>query len=273
MQTWPHRARRRRHPLWTAVEDALVSEGRAAWRGRRGPTCGTHRIQHGIDGFKPTFDGFITARRHDEQIAGTRCSHISHSHGFSSITPELEIARFQELNRRCPADLLQPDRTAGIDVSAWAVPGGRAGRISKNHDRKLQALSLEYSHDPNALGTLFHNRRFVDFTALGVGFDALDECAERGSTSLEASSRVYQSLTVGERLLAVLPKSNASLRAHSLQEHSQRFGNRPAVASCVKLSEEIKRVGHLQSRRTESGTIGNAHWIETAKCQIPFIID
>jgi hypothetical protein len=53
------------------------------------------------------------------------------------------------------------------------------------------------------------------------------------------SGRINQPLTIGERLLTILPEGDASVCPDGLQKHRERLCNRPVVAPYVKPAQEI----------------------------------
>ena len=100
-------------------------------------------------------------------------------------------------------------------------------------------LAFVDGHHPNALGALLDDRRFIDFAAFCVSFDALDEGAKGRRTPLKSPSRIDQPLTIGERLFAILPKSDTSLSSDGLQKHRKRLRDRPTIAADMKSAQKI----------------------------------
>src|ERR1700727_2983893 len=112
-------------------------------------------------------------------------------------------------------------------MPAWRVSRGPASRVSENHHGEIQALCLVYSHDPHALNAFFNNRGLIGFSLLGVSLEFLDEGPEGGSAALKMPRHVDQPLTIRERLLAIRPERDPSVRAHGLKQHGDCLSDWP----------------------------------------------
>jgi hypothetical protein len=158
-------------------------------------------------------------------------------------------------------------------MAARGVSSCWASRVREHHHREFQAFGLVHGHDPYALDAFLDYRSLVGLPSLGVRFEFLHEGPERGSAALKMPRHVNQTLAIRERLLAIRPKRNPGMRAQSLKERGNGLGDRPIIASNVKESQNVERVGDLDLREIEIGSIDYVCGIETANLDVAVAAD
>jgi len=205
-----------RFALRSSLDHTFLAEGWATgcWLRARRVILG--RVEHGIEGIEPAFDGLVAARRQDDKIASARRCDVGDPDCFSTISLHLQVARFLQLNGRRATERFQPQGTCRIDVPV-RVARGRGGHVgSARSPPEIRAFRFVDGHHPHAFGPFLDYRRFVDIPMLCFLLDTLDERPERGSASLEMTGHVDQPLAVRERLLAILPECDPGMRPHGL---------------------------------------------------------
>ena len=82
---------------------------------------------------------------------------------------------------------------------------------------------------------------------------------------------VDQPLAICKRLLAVRAERDASVRPHRLKQRGDCLSDRAIVASDVKESQDIERIGDLDRDGVESRALDHAHRIEPAGLEVTVV--